>query len=371
VTQLRIGVVYGGRSREHEVSLASAASVISHLDPSKYEPVPIRIDRDGQWFFDHQPPTATSPEQIIKESSQSHDTVIDRRKPYPSGVTLTGSPTPLLSGLDLDVIFPVLHGPYGEDGTVQGLLEMADIPYVGAGVLASVVGTDKAFMKKLFGAQGLPQVLYMVVLERTWKADTSGVRTEVAKRLGLPVFVKPANLGSSVGISKVSSTEQLDAAIELAFAYDRKIIIEASVPDAREIECAILGNDETEVSVPGEAIASREFYDYEAKYLDDSSELCIPAALDPATINQVRQLTTAAFHTIECSGMARVDFLIARATGQLFINEINTIPGFTTISMYAKLWAASGITYSELLDRLVQLALDRHAVKSELGKNMP
>ena len=371
MAQLRIGLLYGGRSREHEVSLASAASVISHLDPSKYEPVPIRIDRDGRWFFDHQPPTATSPEQIIKESSQGHDTVIDPRKPYPSGVNLTGSPTPLLSGLDLDVIFPVLHGPYGEDGTVQGLLEMADIPYVGAGVLASAVGTDKAFMKKLFGAKGLPQVLYMVVLERTWKADTSGVRTEVAKRLGLPVFVKPANLGSSVGISKVSSTEQLDAAIELAFAYDRKIIIEAAVPDARDIECAILGNDETEVSVPGEAIASREFYDYEAKYLDDSSELCIPAALDPATINQVRQFTTAAFHTIECSGMARVDFLIARATGQLFINEINTIPGFTTISMYAKLWAASGITYSELLDRLVQLALDRHAVKSELGKNMP
>ena len=371
MAQLRIGVVYGGRSREHEVSLASAASVISHLDPSKYEPVPIRIDRDGRWFFDHQPPTATSAEQIIKESSQGHDTVIDPQKPYPSGVNLTGSPTPLLSGLELDVVFPVLHGPYGEDGTVQGLLEMADIPYVGAGVLASAVGIDKAFMKQLFAAKGLPQVLYMVVLARTWKADTSGVRTEVAKRLGLPVFVKPANLGSSVGISKVSSTEQLDAAIELAFAYDRKIIIEKAVPDARDIECAILGNDETEVSVPGEVIASREFYDYEAKYLDDSSELCIPAALDPATIDQVRQFTTDAFHTIECSGMARVDFLIARATGQLFINEINTIPGFTTISMYAKLWASSGITYSELLDRLVQLALDRHAVKSELGKNVP
>jgi len=275
-----------------------------------------------------------------------------------------------VSGLALDVVFPVLHGPYGEDGTVQGLLELANVPYVGCGVLGSAVGMDKAVMKLLFAARDLPICDYDVVLTRDWRRDERAVLTRVTSRLGFPLFVKPANLGSSVGISKAKHAVELRAAINLAAEFDRKIVIEAAVPAAREIECAVLGNDEPEASVPGEIIPSREFYDYEAKYLDEGSRSVIPAQLGDAQIAAVRRLSIEAFKAIDGAGMARVDFLLARDSGVLYLNELNTIPGFTTISMYAKLWEASGLTYSALLDRLIDLAIERHRDKQQLRTSM-
>jgi D-alanine-D-alanine ligase len=266
----------------------------------------------------------------------------------------------------MDVIFPVLHGPYGEDGTVQGLLELANVPYVGTGVLASAVGMDKAVMKSIFRDHGLPSVDCVTLLRSEWRADPDGQARTIVDRLGLPVFVKPANLGSSVGISKVKAVEALGAAMDLAGEFDRKLIIEAAVPEAREIECAVLGNDTPEASVAGEVVPSREFYDYEAKYLDDGSKLLIPAPLSDAESAEVRRLSVAAFRAIDGSGMARVDFLLSRKTGRLYVNEVNTIPGFTTISMYAKLWEATGVSYAALLDRLIELAFERHAEKQLL-----
>jgi D-alanine-D-alanine ligase len=270
----------------------------------------------------------------------------------------------VVTGLNLDVIFPVLHGPYGEDGTIQGLLELANVPYVGAGVLASAVGMDKAVMKVLFAAAGLPICPYRVVLRHDWQGQRETMAADLEKTLRYPMFVKPANLGSSVGISKAKSQPELTDAMDLAGAFDRKIVIEAAVPNAREIECAVLGNDHPEASVPGEVIPSREFYDYEAKYLDDGSKVIIPAEVGPKTVAEIQRLSTSAFKAIDCAGMARVDFLLS--PDKIFVNEVNTIPGFTTISMYAKLWAASGVDYPTLLDRLVALALERHAEKQLL-----
>jgi D-alanine-D-alanine ligase len=374
VKKRRIGVIYGGRSGEHEVSLASAAAVIGNLDPARYEAVAIRIDKDGRWTLPDRPPTAVSAGEVIARSR------LDPSRPPRSGreallVPHPGEETLLtlertridettenarITGLGLDAVFPVLHGPYGEDGTVQGLLELADVPYVGAGVLASAVGMDKAVMKALFAARGLPNVDHLVVLDHRWRADRAAVATEVATRLGYPVFVKPANLGSSVGITKVKRAGDLEAAVELAAEFDRKVVIEAEVPDAREIECSVIGNDHPEASVPGEIKPSREFYDYDAKYLDESP-VEIPARLPAAETDEVRRLAIEAFLAIDAAGMARVDFLLSRATARLYLNEINTIPGFTTISMFAKLWAASGLEYPALLDRLIELAFERHA----------
>ena len=293
----------------------------------------------------------------------------------PGGDTLiTVDRSPLqrvvVSGLSLDVVFPVLHGPYGEDGTVQGLLELANVPYVGAGVLASAVGMDKATMKLVFAARGLPICDYEVVLKRDWRRDERSIMNTVATRLGFPVFVKPANLGSSVGISKAKHATELRAAMHLAAEFDRKIVIEAAVPGAREIECAVLGNDEPEASVPGEIIPSREFYDYEAKYIDEGSKLLIPAPLKDAQREEVRTLAIAAYKALDCAGMARVDFLLAGDSGSLYLNELNTIPGFTTISMYSKMWAASGVSYPTLLDRLIALAIERHTEKQLLRTSM-
>jgi D-alanine-D-alanine ligase len=269
------------------------------------------------------------------------------------------------------VVFPVLHGPYGEDGTVQGLLELANIPYVGAGVLSSAVGMDKAVAKQVFAARGLPQAKYLVVLRNDWIAGPAAIRKSVASALGYPVFVKPANLGSSVGISKVKSDAELPAAIDLAAEFDRKIVIEAAVPNAREIEIAVLGNDAPEVSVPGEVIPSREFYDYEAKYLDNDSRTIIPAELPAKVTAEVQRLAIEVFRAVDCAGMARVDFLMDGAQGTLYVNEINTIPGFTTISMYSKMWAASGLPYPQLLDRLITLARERHAEKQQIRTSLP
>jgi len=365
------------------VSVASAASIIKHLDRSRYEPVPIRIEKDGRWTLADKPPTAISAADVIERTRlegarpvrpgrEAHlvahpgeDTVLAIERGSDSkAADATGSAT--VTGVGLDVVFPVLHGPYGEDGTVQGLLELANVPYVGAGVLGSAVGMDKAVMKTLFAARGLPVGLYAVVLRPEWNRSASAVISRIAGELGYPVFVKPANLGSSVGISKAKSAGELETAMELALQFDRKVVIEAAIPKAREIECAVLGNDDPEASIPGEIVPSREFYDYEAKYLDEGSKALIPAPLTASQVAEVQRLSIAAFRAVDGAGMARVDFLIAGETGETYVNEVNTIPGFTTISMYPKMWEASGVSYTELVDRLITLAMERHAEKQQL-----
>jgi D-alanine-D-alanine ligase len=278
-------------------------------------------------------------------------------------------PSAAVAASRLDLVFPVLHGPYGEDGTVQGLLELANIPYVGAGVLGSAVGMDKAVMKTLFAAAGLPIVPHLTVLRREWEEDAASISTRAADLLRFPVFVKPANLGSSVGISRAASPADLDAAMALALQFDRKAVIEAAVPNAREIECAVLGNDEPDASVPGEVIVTHRdgFYSYDAKYLDpEGASFKIPADLPAATSEEVRRVSVDAFRALELAGMARVDFLLDGATGALYLNEVNTIPGFTAISMYPKMWEASGVPYPALLDRLIALALERYEEKQRL-----
>jgi D-alanine-D-alanine ligase len=386
VKRLRVGVLYGGRSGEHEVSLASAAAVFAHLDKKRYEGVPIRIEKDGRWCLADKAPTAMSAGEVIEQAR------LDAARPLRHGreVHMIARPSEetvlsidrsaarldddlgraTVTGLNLDVLFPVLHGPYGEDGTIQGLLELANVPYVGAGVLASAVGMDKAIMKLVFSAHGLPVCPYRVVLRHDWERDGESTLDALESALGYPMFVKPANLGSSVGISKAKEHEGLSRALDLAGAFDRKIVVEAAVPEAREIECAVLGNDTPEASIAGEVIPSREFYDYEAKYIDDRSQVIIPAELAPAQAEDIRALSIAAFRAIDCAGMARVDFLLSRTSGVIFVNEVNTIPGFTTISMYSKLWAATGVDYPTLLDRLISLALERHAAKQQLRTSL-
>ena len=365
------------------MSLASAAAVFANLDRGRYEPVPIRIEKDGRWALADRPPMALSAAEVIEQARleaarpsrggrevhfmarPSSETIlsIDRRG------SKSQEGEAVVTGLNLDVIFPVLHGPYGEDGTIQGLLELANVPYVGAGVLASAVGMDKAVMKVVFAAAGLPVCPYRVVLRHDWQTDRKGWVADLEKALGFPMFVKPANLGSSVGISKAKHPDDLATAMDLAGEFDRKIVVEAAVPSAREIECAVLGNDTPDASVPGEVIPSREFYDYEAKYIDDGSQIIIPAQLDAGTAAEVRRLSIAAFKAIDCAGMARVDFLLGKPN-TIYVNEVNTIPGFTTISMYSKLWAASGVDYATLLDRLIALALERHGEKQQLRTSL-
>src|SRR3954469_13206479 len=376
VKKLRVGIIYGGRSGEHEVSLASAAAVFQNLDPARYLPVAILIEKDGRWALPTRPPAITVAADVIQGAKKElrEATREAHLVAHPGGDTLltvdrrdSGA---VVAGLGLDVVFPVLHGPYGEDGTVQGLLELANVPYVGAGVLASAVGMDKAAMKMVFAARDLPICDYEVVLKRDWARDVRGTMSRIAARLGFPVFVKPANLGSSVGISKARHAAELRTAIALAAQFDRKIVIEAAVPKAREIEVAVLGNDDPEASVPGEIIPSGEFYDYDAKYVNDNSRTVIPAQIDEARTAEVRALAIAAFKAIDGAGMARVDFLLAGDSQVLYLNEVNTIPGFTTISMYSKMWEASGLKYAQLLDRLIALAIDRHAEKQQLRTSM-
>ena len=351
MSKLRVGVIFGGRSGEHEVSLASAASIFRHLDPHKYDAVPIRIDKSGRWQLGGGVPTAISAADVIAQARTEALTAVEPSAAVASGV---------------DVIFPVLHGPYGEDGTVQGLLELANVPYVGAGVLGSAVGMDKHVMKTLFLARGLRVAPWILVMKRGWAADAAAIAARVGSELGYPVFVKPANLGSSVGISKARNEAELADAMAIAVQFDRKIVVEAAVPEAREIEVAVLGNDEPEASIPGEIVPAGEFYDYAAKYLDGSSQTLIPAPLTPAEAAEIRRLALAAFVAVDGAGMARVDFLMSRTSGEVFVNEVNTIPGFTTISMYPKMWEASGLSYAALLDRLIDLALERHADKQQL-----
>jgi D-alanine-D-alanine ligase len=378
--KLRVGVIYGGRSGEHEVSIASAAAVLQNLDKQRYEPIPIRIEKDGRWLIADRLPSSASAADVIEQSRAEAAKRLGRGGreahlvAHPGEeqiMTIDRGATPAITGLALDVVFPVLHGPYGEDGTVQGLLELANVPYVGAGVLASALAMDKAVAKLAFAAKGLPLARYLVVLRRDWMAAPARVVNDVTRQLGYPVFVKPANLGSSVGISKAKSETALPAAIDAAAEFDRKVVIEAAVPNAREIEIAVLGNDNPETSVPGEVIPGGEFYGYDAKYLNDNSRVVIPAEIPPAMAADVKRLAIEVYRAVDCAGMARVDFLLDDATGELYVNEINTIPGFTTISMYSKMWAASGVPYPELIDRLITLARERHADKQQIRTTLP
>jgi D-alanine-D-alanine ligase len=352
--RLRVGVIFGGRSGEHEVSLASAASVIRALDPEKYEAVPIGIGKDGRWFI------GTAAQKLLPEVLRQGQRVMLSADPnvaalMPLEERASGSQR-------VDVIFPVLHGTYGEDGTVQGLLELAGLPYVGSGVIGSAVGMDKDMQKRLFLQARLPVGEFLAILRSEWESGRQRILTAVAKKFRFPLFVKPATLGSSVGMTKVHKLEELPAALDLAAEFAQKLLVERNIR-GREIEVSVLGNDEAQASVPGEIIPHREFYDYAAKYLEEGTRLEIPAKLSPEQVRRFQEYAVRAFRCLECRGMARVDFFLERPSGRIYVNEINTIPGFTSISMYPKLWEASGISYRELIDRLIQLALAEHREK--------
>jgi D-alanine-D-alanine ligase len=390
--KLRVGILFGGRSGEHEVSLLSAASVFNAIDKNKYEVVPIGITKEGRWV------TAADAERLLhgKFEERKHLRAGDPEATAGTAVLAKGEsvvvpPEPQRHGpmapfdtdaashaltrraadraIDVDIIFPVLHGTFGEDGTIQGLLELADMPYVGAGVLGSAAGMDKDIMKALFRAAGLPIVKHVTLLRGEWATNSKSIQKLVESKLKYPVFVKPANLGSSVGISKAHDREELGPAIAEAARFDRKIVIEQGVGGrghkAREIECSVLGNDQPEASLPGEIVPSTEFYDYNAKYLDEGSQLIIPAKLTKRETKEVQRLAIGAFQAVDCAGLARVDFLMEPKTRKIYLNEINTMPGFTSISMYPKLWAASGVSYRDLIGRLIELGLERHEEKKK------
>ncbi len=354
--RLRVGVLFGGRSGEHEVSLASAASVIRALDPEKYEAVPIGISKDGRWLV------GTPAQKLLPEVLKSGERVT--LPPDPTAGALIpiahGSGRPSVT---VDVVFPVLHGTFGEDGTVQGLLELAGLPYVGAGVLASAVGMDKDVQKRLFEQARLPIVPYLAFRRSEWEQERDAALRQIKKKFRFPLFVKPATLGSSVGMSRVKTTADLPAAMDLAAEFALKIIVERSVT-AREIEVSVLGNDDVRASIPGEIVPHREFYDYTAKYLEQGTRLVIPAVLTKKQVITFQEYAVRAFRAIDGTGMSRCDFFFERRTNKIFVNELNTIPGFTAISMYPKLWEASGLPYPELLDKLIGLALDLHREKA-------
>ncbi len=344
----KVGVLFGGKSGEHDVSILSASSVLRAIDKSKYLPVPIGIRKNGSL-------ASYSGTQSMLPKDLSH--LVDKDFPY----------TDFSIGLSnndklLDVIFPILHGPNGEDGTIQGCLELMDIPYVGSGVLGSSTGMDKDIMKRVFESHGLPQVPYYSFKRFLWEQDPSRVIDAIEGLIPYPHFVKPANMGSSVGVHKAHHREELVDGIRDALKYDHKIIVEKGI-DAREIEVAILGNEEPKASVPGEILPSKEFYDYEAKYLSNDSDLIIPARLSLSEEIIIKDLGVQAFLALDCVGLARADFFIDKSNNKIYINEVNTIPGFTQISMYPKLWEASGLSYSELIDQLIALAIDRHKNK--------
>ncbi|MGA3106520.1 MAG: D-alanine--D-alanine ligase family protein [Terriglobales bacterium] len=390
--KIRVGILFGGRSGEHEVSLLSAASVLNAIDKTKYEVVPIGITKEGRWL------TAENAERLLKGSAAppapaptnlragdpeatpgaallaAGESVVVPPEPARRDAGLTPFQTDAANlrrasdrAINVDVIFPVLHGTFGEDGTIQGLLELADIAYVGAGVLGSSAGMDKDVMKSLFRAASLPIVKHVTILRHQFEATPKKVYKLVESKLRYPVFVKPANLGSSVGISKAHDRKELGPAIAEAAKFDRKIVIEEGVGGkknkAREIECAVLGNDTPQASIAGEIIPIKEFYDYDAKYLVEGSEPVIPAKITKSEMKTVQKLAIAAFQAVDCTGLARADFLMDPKSRKIFVNEINTMPGFTAISMYPKMWAASGMTYPELIDRLIQLGMERHADK--------
>lgn len=390
MSKLRVGILFGGRSGEHEVSLLSAASVFNAIDKNKYDVVPIGITKEGHWVtsanaerllrgdFEHGQekhlragdPEATPSAAVLARG----EAILVPPEPQPRGAALPALQTEASEAvvrpshaIEVDVVFPVLHGTFGEDGTIQGLLELADMAYVGAGVLGSAAGMDKDVMKSLFRAAGLPIVKHVTILRSEWEKQPKKAEKLVEAKLKYPVFVKPANLGSSVGISKAHNRKELGPAIEEAAKFDRKIVIEQGVGGgknkAREIECSVLGNDDAKASVPGEIVPSKEFYDYDAKYLDEGSQLIIPAKLTKSETKKVQELAVAAFEAVDCSGLARVDFLMDPKSRKIYLNEINTMPGFTSISMYPKLWAASGLSYPALIEKLIALALERYEEK--------
>ena len=361
--KLRVGILFGGRSGEHEVSLRSASSILAAIDRRRFEVVPIGIAKSGHWL------SGDSARALLSGASASN-AASDALQLHASA--LQASPAQLpdpISTRSIDVVFPVLHGTFGEDGTIQGLLELADMPYVGAGVLGSSVGMDKDVMKRLFAQAGLPIVPHLTLLRSEWEAHPRKSIAAIERALRYPLFVKPANLGSSVGISKVHDRRELAPALTLAARFDRKLVIEQGAAlgskRARELEVAVLGNDAPIASVVGEIIPGKEFYDYEAKYLSDSSIPIIPAKLTAAQSRSIRAMAIAAFRACDLSGMARVDFLMEPdGKRRIYLNEVNTLPGFTSISMYPKLWQASGIVYSDLITRLIELALERHAERA-------
>lgn len=368
--KLKVGVIFGGRSGEHEVSLNSAQSVIAALDPAKYDIVPIGISKNGRWLTGDVMATLTegktATHAALLPDPQASSLMQLNEDEAVSGLTAVG----VTSSVQLDVLIPILHGPYGEDGTVQGLLELAGLPYVGAGVVGSAVGMDKAIFKHVMVANGLPILPWELVLKRDWLADETAVLDQIEAALNYPVFTKPANLGSSVGISKCRTRAELKAGLDEATRYDRRVVVEQGI-NVRELEVAVMGNEKPIASIVGEIRPRRDFYDYTAKYLaapdsDDDSELIIPAAIDDALSDTVRQMALNAYQAIDCAGLGRVDLLLDTDNGRLYLNEINTIPGFTQISMYPKLWEASGIPYTELLDRLIDLALERYEEKASL-----
>jgi D-alanine-D-alanine ligase len=354
--RLRVGVIFGGRSGEHEVSLASAASVIRALDPQKYEAVPIGITKDGRWLV------GTTAQKMLPEVLKSGERVW--LPPDPTSAALVPiAPGPGHPIVSVDVVLPVLHGTFGEDGTVQGLLELAGLPYVGAGVLASAVGMDKDVQKRLFEQAGLPIVPFLAVRRSEWEGERAKVLKLIKKRFHFPLFVKPATSGSSLGMTRVKSAHEIPAALDLAAQFALKIIVERAVT-AREIEVSVLGNDDVRASIPGEILPHREFYDYTAKYLEEGTRLLIPAPLTRKQVRIFQDYAIRSFRAVEGTGMARCDFFLERRTGKIFINELNTIPGFTAISMYPKMWEASGLPYPKLIDRLIELAFELHREKA-------
>src|SRR5580692_10821435 len=351
--KLRIGVLFGGRSGEHEVSLASAASVIRGLDPAKYEPVPIGITKEGHWRI------GVGAQKMLPEVLRGGDPVMMTADPTDASLMpLKGG-----AGQHLDVIFPVMHGTFGEDGTIQGLLDLAGLPFVGAGVLGSAIGMDKDVAKRLLQVAKIPVVPWITVHRADWEKAPKEIQRSVERKFKYPVFVKPATLGSSVGMTKVHSREEFAPALNLASEFAMKILVEKAMV-AREIEVAVLGNSQPAASIPGEIVPHREFYDYAAKYLEEGTQLLIPAKLKPGQVKKIQSFALAAFRALELSGMARVDFFLEKRGGKIFLNEVNTIPGFTSISMYPRMWEASGIPFRKLIDKLIALALEQHAEKA-------
>ncbi len=367
--KIRVGLIFGGKSGEHEISLASAQSVARAIDRDKYEIALIGVTKEGRWLIgDHalKQLAAISPTPLLQGENGFKDgeptREVNGQELIPRAANAVAHSAPLG---EVDVAFPLIHGPFGEDGTIQGLLELVDMAYVGAGVAASAVGMDKALMKAIFRAHNLPTADWIVILRREWETQPEETIHRIEGAFGYPCFVKPANLGSSVGVTKARNWDELTQALTTAAQYDRKIIAERAI-DGREIECSVLGNDEPIVSLPGEVAPKREFYDYAAKYDQAAgTDLIVPADLPPETTRQVQEIAIRAFRAIDGSGMARVDFFVERGTDRVLLNEINTIPGFTTVSMYPRMWEQSGIPYAELIDRLIQLALERHADKQK------
>jgi D-alanine-D-alanine ligase len=358
--KIRVALLYGGRSAEHPVSVVSARSVIAALDPERFEVVPIGITREGAWMLPRTSPLELSAPEGGLPEVEADGAGIALRPEQRAGAIAVAAGTEQIG--EIDVVLPILHGPYGEDGTVQGLFELADLPYVGAGVLASALAMDKSMTKVVLAQAGIEQAPYLVVREREWQADPDAVAARVAGELRYPVFTKPARLGSSIGISKVKSPEELAGGLSMAFAHDAKVVVEQGVV-GRELEVGVIGNQRPEASVVGEVVPGHEFYDFAAKYLDESSKLVIPAPVASAVAERVRAMAIRAFQALDCEGFARVDFFYLDSTGEVLVNEVNTIPGFTPKSMFPMLWDAAGVSYPELIARLVDLAVERHANK--------